>query len=277
MTPAPTRADEPSVAGLTVRDVRGQAEMSRCCGLYRAVMGLGPADGSINPRLLTAVQCNGGHVVGAFLGPQLVGFAYSFLGRDPAQPAALYQYSALAVVAEGMRDRGIGRRLKLAQRERCLADGIERMRWAYDPFKTRNAHVNLDVLGGEVIAFAPAMYGAHGFGADRDDDSDRFIVEWPLARIGPAAAWPVPEASGWRAGRVLTEGEHVLIAVPSQWERRRADLGTAAAAALRREVRASFAKALASGRVGVSCVRVGAELAVYRFVPRDPSPQRQGG
>jgi predicted GNAT superfamily acetyltransferase len=277
-----------AVSEVTVRDVRGQAEMSACCALYRSVMALGPGDGSINPRLLTGIQHNGGHVVGAFLGPRLVGFAYSFLGRDPARPTALYQYSALAVVAEGMQDRGIGRRLKLAQRERCLADGIERMRWAFDPFKTRNAHVNLDVLGGEVIAFNPAMYGARGFGADREDESDRFVVEWPLARTGPAPTWPAPAPAPppatapapasreWREGDVVADGDHVLIAVPAQWDRRRAELGGTAAAALRRDVRASFAEALAAGRVGVSCVRVGPDLAVYRFVPRDPSRQ-QGG
>jgi predicted GNAT superfamily acetyltransferase len=194
-----------------------------------------------------------------------------------------------------MRDRGVGRRLKLAQRERCLADGIERMRWTFDPFKTRNAHVNLDVLGGEVIAFAPAMYGARGFGVDREDESDRFTVEWPLARTdraverlpgaaptssaasadrGPA---PAPVTRDWREGDVVADRDDVLIAVPAQWERRRAQLGTAGAAALRREVSASFAEALASGRVGVSCVRVGADLAVYRFVPRDDRPQWTDG
>ena len=258
-----------AVSEVTVRDVRGEAEMSACCALYRSVMALGPGDGSINPRLLTGIQHNGGHVVGAFLGPRLVGFAYSFLGRDPARPTALYQYSALAVVDEGMQDRGIGRRLKLAQRERCLADGIERMRWTFDPFKTRNAHMNLDVLGGEVIALNPAMYGARGFGADRDDESDRFVVEWPLARTGPVPAWPAPAARDWREGDAVVDGDQVLIAVPAQWERRRAELGTPGATALRRDVRASFAEALGTGRVGVSCVRVGPDLAVYRFVPRD--------
>lgn len=258
-----------TVSEVTVRDVRGEAEMSACCALYRSVMALGPGDGSINPRLLTGIQYNGGHVVGAFLGPRLVGFAYSFLGRDPARPTALYQYSALAVVAEGMQDRGIGRRLKLAQRERCLADGIERMRWTFDPFKTRNAHLNLDVLGGEVIALNPAMYGARGFGADRDDESDRFVVEWPLSRTGPVPAWPAPAARDWREGDAVVDGDQVLIAVPARWERRRAELGTPGATALRRDVRASFAEALGTGRVGVSCVRVGPDLAVYRFVPRD--------
>jgi predicted GNAT superfamily acetyltransferase len=272
---APMRADEASVADVTVRDVRGEAEMSSCCLLYQTVMGLGPADGSINPRLLTSVQHNGGHVVGAFLGSRLVGFAFSFLGRDRAHPAALYQYSAVAVVAEGMQDQGTGRRLKLAQRDRCLADGIERMRWAFDPFKTRNAHVNLDVLGGEVIALAPAMYGARGFGADRNDESDRFIVEWPLTRTLPAVR-PVPGSWDWREADVVEDGDDLLIAVPARWERRRAELGAAAGAALRAKVRTSFAGALASGRVGVSCVRVGADLAVYRFAPRDPSARQEG-
>jgi predicted GNAT superfamily acetyltransferase len=263
---------------LVVRDVRGPLEMMACDALYRRVMRLGPGDGSINPRLLIALQHNGGYVVGAYAGPELVGFVYSFLGSDrsTAVPAVLYQYSQLAVVAQDRQGQGIGRQLKHAQRERCLQDGIYRMRWAFDPLKTRNAHFNLDVLGGEITALVPAMYGARGFGADDQDESDRFIVDWHLARpVVPQRSLP-PTSAHWLLGRCVADRDDLLIAAPAQWDRHRTETGSAAATRLRGELRAAFAAALDSGRIGVSCQRISADIAVYRFAPRRASITADG-
>lgn len=62
--------------------------MAACIGLYTEVMGLRPSDGGLNPRLLTALQSNGGIVVAAYESDgdpaRPVGFAYSFLAREGA-------------------------------------------------------------------------------------------------------------------------------------------------------------------------------------------------
>lgn len=62
--------------------------MAACIALYAEVMGLRPSDGGLNPRLLTALQSNGGIVVAAYEGDgdraRPVGFAYSFLAREGA-------------------------------------------------------------------------------------------------------------------------------------------------------------------------------------------------
>ncbi|WP_392970909.1 hypothetical protein [Streptomyces sp. LN245] len=203
---------------LVVRDVDGPLEMADCVALYERVMGLRPADGSLNPRLLTALQDNSGLVVGAYLGEALVGFTYSFLAREPGadgQDPRLYQYSQLAVVAHERQGLGIGRLLKLGQRDRCLAEGTTLIRWAYDPMQTRNAHFNLDVLGAVVDAFKPAMYGASGFGAATGESTDRFIVSWHLA----APARPAEPAPLSAAGRLERR--------PGVRRRRRPDRGPA--------------------------------------------------
>jgi predicted GNAT superfamily acetyltransferase len=252
-----------------VRDIAGPREMADCDRLYGTVMGLRPGDGGINPRLLTALQHNGGYVVGAFLDEELVGFAYSFAGWDGSanRPEAVYQYSQLAVVADSMQGRGIGRRLKYAQRDRCLADGISLMRWAFDPLKTRNAHFNLDVLGGVLAELVPAMYGSRGFGVDRDDESDRFIVDWHLRRARSAPR-PMPSrAATLAAGQSCDDGEDLLVAMPARWDSYRVRAGAGEAAQMRHQLRTTFSAALASGRVGVSCQRVTSELACYRFSP----------
>ncbi|MDF6040820.1 hypothetical protein LRD69_01280 [Streptomyces sp. JH14] len=251
---------------LVVRDVEGPAAMAACIGLYTDVMGLRPADGSLNPRLLTALQTNGGIVVAAYESgdpARPVGFAYSFLAREPG--GELFQYSQLAVVARHLQGRGVGRLLKYAQRERALAMGLTRIRWSYDPLKTRNAHFNLDVLGGRISVLKPSMYGDEGFGDDAGESTDRFLLDWDLTR--PAMAQPELPDRAWQPGECLAYGDDLLIAVPALWDLHRTAIGASAAAALRTSLRETFTEALTT-HVGVSCLRVTDDLAVYRFVPR---------
>ena len=45
------------------------------------------------------------------------------------------------------RDAGIGRRLKLRQRDDALARGIELIEWTFDPLELKNAYFNMERLG----------------------------------------------------------------------------------------------------------------------------------
>ncbi|MET8099824.1 hypothetical protein ABZV29_25675 [Streptomyces sp. NPDC005236] len=249
----------------------GPVEMADCVALYERVMGLRPDDGSLNPRLLTALQHNSGLVIGAYLGDELVGFTYSFLalehGADGHGPR-LYQYSQLAVVADERQGLGIGRLLKLGQRDRCLAQGTTLIRWAYDPLQTRNAHFNLDVLGAVVDAFKPALYGTSGFGAATGEPTDRFIVSWDLnGPARPAAPAPGPPPGGHHPGEVYDDGDDRIVVLPDDWHRLRAETGPDHAARLRGRLSHTFARLL-TDRTAVSCVRLPDGLAAYRFVPR---------
>ncbi|MER5600916.1 hypothetical protein [Streptomyces sp. NPDC002265] len=250
----------------------GPLEMADCVALYERVMGLRPGDGSLNPRLLTALQHNSGLVLGAYLGDDLVGFTYSFLAREKAtdgNDSRLYQYSQLAVVAHERQGLGIGRLLKLGQRERCLAEGTTLIRWAYDPMQTRNAHFNLDVLGAVVDSFKSAMYGTSGFGAATGESTDRFIVSWHLddpAR--PAGTAPAAPPGGHHAGEMYHDGEDRIVVLPDDWHRLRAETGPEHAARLRGRLSGTFARLLADRYAAVSCVRLPDGLAAYRFIPR---------
>ncbi|MFD3337187.1 hypothetical protein ACFWV1_31800 [Streptomyces sp. NPDC058700] len=259
---------------LTIRDVRGPAEMADCVRLYEHVMGLKEGDGSLNPRLLTALQHNSGLVIGAYLGTEIVGFTYSFLARerDAARGRELlYQYSQLAVVARDCQGAGIGRQLKAAQRERCLAEGTTLLRWAYDPLQARNAHFNLDVLGGVVDTLLPAMYGPAGFGDGTGEATDRFIVSWHLDRDPGPAPRPLRIPAPTRlTGAVHPDGDDVLVVVPDDWRHHRRLLGHEQAAADRDNLTKTFARLLAD-RSAVSCQRIGDGLAAYRFTPRTPA------
>ncbi|MFC8257314.1 hypothetical protein ACFUNF_06655 [Streptomyces sp. NPDC057291] len=255
-----------ATGSLAVHDVEGPAAMAACADLYAEVMGLRPADGGLNPRLLAALQANGGILVAAYEGDDRarpIGFAYSFLAREA--DGELFQYSQLAVVAGDRQGQGVGRLLKYAQRDRTLAAGLTRIRWAYDPVKTRNAHFNLDVLGGRVTVLKPSMYGDEGFGDDTGEPTDRFLVDWNLTR--PAPAPPELPVRAWYPGEVAADGGDLLIAVPARWDLHRAATGAQATAVLRSSLREAFTEALTT-HVGVSCRRVTRDFAVYRFVPR---------
>lgn len=183
-----------------MRPLRTPEELRDAVALYRDVLGLNATDPAVSPRLLASLRRNGGSVIGAFAGEapgdhtddetgRLVGFAYGFIGSDPAT-GETYHYSQTAVVATGWQGRGVGRQLKLGQRAYVLETGLTHMRWSYDPVRASNAHFNLDVLGARGRWFVRDFYGIDDMGRDRGQHSDRVIVDWDLA--GPPSPPPVP-------------------------------------------------------------------------------------
>jgi predicted GNAT superfamily acetyltransferase len=258
-----------------VRLVHDPAELGQVTALYRRVFGLNHADGAINTRLLVALDMNSGHVIGAFLDGELVGFGYSFLALDD-RAGRLLQYSQTTAVAPEMQGRGIGRAVKLAQRRAALDRGIDLMRWAFDPMRAHNAHFNLDVLGGTVSRFVPQMYGDAAPGRDVGDMTDRFIVDWELAGPRRPEHGQFPARTSLRAGATSRIDDATLVAIPAAWPEVRRQHGTAHARRLRAETADHFAQALADGLTAVSCQRIDAETAAYLFVAGSPRPSAAG-
>lgn len=227
---------------------------------YRAAFALAETDPAVSPRLLAALARNAGSVLGAFAGDELVGFTYGFLGSDSGT-GTVYHYSQVAAVVPGWQGRGIGRSLKLSQREYVLSTGVTVMRWAFDPVRTRNAYFNLDVLGATGRWFTRDMYGVEDTGRDPGMRTDRLIVEWDL--IGAARRdEPVPPHTGW--GEAREDGRDVLLGAPADWD---ALVGRDRSAALR--VRDDLATGLTrltdAGYAAVSCRTCDDRTSVYRF------------
>jgi predicted GNAT superfamily acetyltransferase len=241
------------VVSLETAELRRQA-----AELYRSVFGYRDPAYGVNPRLLAGIAANGGSVVGALdRDDRLVGFAYGFLGTDGDRT---FHYSQAAVVAPGLQGKGLGRRLKLAQREVALSWGTTAMRWAYDPLLTRNGHFNLDVLGARGVDFKPDLYDEPG--------TDRIVVEWDLTGGDRQKVdrHELPEAGGW--GELITsgpgtEGGRVLLGVPSDIARLR-DRCPDHAAELTTTVRDRLTGLFTDGYQAVSCHSVG-ETAFYVF------------
>ena len=130
--------------------------------------------------LLKAMAAAGGITLLAEVGGRPVGFAYGFTGRTPA--GVLYHRSNAAGVLAEVRDSGVGRALKLAQRRQALAQGLNRMVWTFDPGQARNAHFNLHRLGGVARTFHRDHYGQRRDALNSLGSTDRLVVEWFLAK-----------------------------------------------------------------------------------------------
>lgn len=164
----------------TIRALKDVETLRRCERVQRAVWGL--RDRQIVPsHQLFAAVAAGGIVVGAF-DPKgkLVGFSYAFPGRREGRP--LFYSHMTAVLAEH-RGRGVGFRLKCAQREAALAAGVDRIVWTFDPLQVINARLNLNRLGAQAARYYPDYCGVMPDALSKGLPSDRFEVDWFLRSL----------------------------------------------------------------------------------------------
>jgi predicted GNAT superfamily acetyltransferase len=156
----------------------------KCISEMRAVEELqkevwGCSDRDVVPvlSLIPAVEV-GGVLVGAFDGDRLVGFAYGFVGREGSR---MILHSDMLAVKPEYRGRELGYELKLAQRERAMARGIETMTWTFDPLQSRNAHLNFHKLGVVSDSYRINYYGEETSSPlHKNIGTDRLWVRWPL-------------------------------------------------------------------------------------------------
>ena len=196
-------------------------------------------------HLLIALQRHGGLVLGAFANGRMIGCLLGFPGRGaPDNPAATgphWQHcSHLVGVLPEWQGRGVGYRLKLAQRAWVLAQGVELVTWTYDPLEAANGTLNLGKLGAVCRCYLRNFYGEMAEELNAGLPSDRFEVAWWVAgervRERVDRGWARPQ---WRdvlaqgatilnPGRVRTDGwvepgpvqlpdgEWVLIEIPAR-------------------------------------------------------------
>jgi predicted GNAT superfamily acetyltransferase len=148
----------------------------RCVVLQIEVWGY--SDGDVIPRRVFVVaQRIGGQVIGAFEDDTLVGFAMSLPGYRDGKS---YLHSHMLAVLPHYRNAGIGRRLKLAQRDDAIARGFDLMEWTFDPLEIRNAHLNIARLGVIVRRYQPDFYGPSSSPLQGGLPTDRLYAEWWL-------------------------------------------------------------------------------------------------
>ncbi|MCU0494069.1 MAG: hypothetical protein MUD01_20965 [Chloroflexaceae bacterium] len=171
-----------------IRPLQTLAEYGAAEELQRLAWGRSPRD-LVPAHVLLTAQKNGGLVLGAFDEahdpPTLAGYAFGFLGLTA--DGTLKHCSHQVGVLPAYRDQGLGYRLKLAQREFVLAQGVDLMTWTFDPLESRNANLNIRKLGATCRSYLPDLYGSRSDALNAGLPSDRFEVEWHLARPTVAA------------------------------------------------------------------------------------------
>jgi predicted GNAT superfamily acetyltransferase len=161
---------------LLIRPCVGFEELSACVQLQIDVWGYGDRD-VIPRRVFIVAQSIGGQVIGAFDGDKLVGFAMALPGISQGRP---YLHSHMLAVEPAYRNQGIGRRLKLFQREEALGRGITRMEWTFDPLEIKNSFLNVGKLGAIVRRYAVNFYGVSSSRLHGQVPTDRLYAEWWL-------------------------------------------------------------------------------------------------
>ena len=195
----------------TIRECTIIEEFDVCVALQREAFGL--PDLELTPRrhLIVSRQA-GGWTLGAFVADRMVGFVHHLAA---VRGDELFGYSHMMAVAKDYQNKGVGLRLKWAQRERAMKEGRKLIKWTWDPMMARNAHFNLNRLGAVV-----EKYAANFYGTDYNTDasltekvglpSDRLMATWNLGSERVTAL-----ASGIASP---VEAKPVTsIAIPAEW------------------------------------------------------------
>ncbi|HEX8370844.1 MAG TPA: GNAT family N-acetyltransferase [Pyrinomonadaceae bacterium] len=197
---------------IEIREVTTVEELAGCVYLQREVFA--SPDLEISPvRHLIVTGHAGGWTLGAFAGGKLVGFVLSVpMFRAGGERAF---YSHMTAVRQEFQNYGIGARLKWAQRERALQEGINYIKWTYQPVQARNAFFNLERLGVTIKTYMPNFYGTdYSTSAEQNEviglDSDRLFAEWHLDS---------PKVAALAKGENLAETGTVArtIEIPNDW------------------------------------------------------------
>ena len=138
-------------------------------------------------RIFVLANKIGGHVIGAFDENVLVSFALALPG---IRNGHTYLHSQMLAVRQQYRDAGLGRRMKLFQREDALARGFELMEWTFDPLEIKNAYLNIEKLGAIARRYNVNQYGITSSPLQGGLPSDRLVAEWWMQsrRVGRVLA-----------------------------------------------------------------------------------------
>ncbi|HVJ04404.1 MAG TPA: hypothetical protein VM578_01895 [Candidatus Saccharimonadales bacterium] len=167
---------EKSWNGLTLRTCHTVGEFRQVVALQKEIWEFDDID-LVPARLFVVGEKIGGHVLGAYDGTVLVAFAYGLIGMRDGRA---YVHSHMLGVKETHRNTGVGRELKLFQREIAISQGFDLIEWTFDPMEIKNAYFNLEKLGAVVRRYVVNQYGITSSPLQGGLPSDRLIAEWWL-------------------------------------------------------------------------------------------------
>src|SRR5207248_5975947 len=108
---------------------------------------------------------------------EVVGFGLSIPGYRDGRS---YLHSHMLAVRQNYRNAGLGRRIKLFQRDDALARGFGLIEWTFDPLEIKNAYLNIERLGAIARRYNINQYGASFSPLQGGLPTDRLVAEWWL-------------------------------------------------------------------------------------------------
>jgi predicted GNAT superfamily acetyltransferase len=150
--------------------------MRACVALQKEVWNFSDAE-LVPLRMFVVADKVGGQVIGAFSGDKMVGFALSIPG---ARGGHSYLHSHMLAVRRQHQNAGLGRRIKLFQRDDALTRGFELIEWTFDPLEIKNAYLNIEKLGAIARRYNVNQYGITSSPLQGGLPTDRLVAEWWL-------------------------------------------------------------------------------------------------
>jgi len=257
-----------AAAGVEIRHCRSLAEYEECLRLEQITWGTGIL---VPTAIFVVAQETGGQILGAFDGKKMVGFTLALAGIHENRPSL---HSHMTAVLEPYRGKGVGRALKLFQRQDALSRNIHLVEWTFDPLELKNARFNLNRLGAIVRRLIPNCYGITDSPLHMGMPTDRLVAEWWLDSprvnriVGAAGNAQVANATDGAA----------RISIPSNIGEQRTRKRDAAER-IQFEVRSQFESLFAKGYVATAIESTGATteyiLQSQNAVAADIFPQAE--
>ena len=221
---------------LRIRLARERADFDTCVLLQKAVWGL--ADLEVTSALQFVAGTHAGGILQLAESEEgtALGFAYAFPALRGGTP---HLHSDMLAVLPEHQQKGVGVRLKWAQRDEAMARGVALVTWTFDPLQARNANLNLRRLGAVATEFVSNFYGRTTASLHHGLPTDRLIVRWDLnaprvrelvsdgdpPRTVPTPAAPRINDVKWQAGwpvssepRMELDQPELLLEIPPEWD-----------------------------------------------------------
>jgi len=177
---------------ISIRQLTTPEEYEQAVALQKQIWGFGELE-LLPTRFFIVASGVGGQTFGAYHGTRMVGFLLAIPGLKPS--GKLYLHSHMTGVLEEYRNRGVGRLLKMRQREDALARGFDLIEWTFDPLELKNAYFNLERLGAVVRRYVLNQYGTTSSPLHGGLPTDRCVAEWWIrsARVEASLKGRQPE------------------------------------------------------------------------------------
>jgi predicted GNAT superfamily acetyltransferase len=181
-----------------IRDARGD-DLVGGLALLRESLGFDALDAIPAWLALTATEA-GGVALCASAGGSLIGFSLAVPALRPGGP---HLFSCGLAVAPAWRSCSVGRRLKLAQRDRARSLAVDRIRWTADPLAAPALTLYLSGLGARLVGYRAGMYDDVRRTSNDDVEIDWHVDAPPAARPAEALveipADPSCRSPAWRS------------------------------------------------------------------------------